>query len=78
MRKLKWASLSAAIILSLSGCDTMSEKVELPLPPPLTYPSITAEELQCLSDKTYEALVVRDTMCRTRVETLEDIIRSTH
>ena len=80
MKKLSVTlALVAATILSLSGCcSVVPDPVKIPVPPPITYPNISAEELACLSDKAYEALAVRDTMCRERVKTLEDIIKSTY
>lgn len=69
------------IILSamlLSSCCATPDQAKLPLPPKQTYPTIKAEELSCLSDKAYEALVVRKTMCESRIETLRNIIKKTH
>lgn len=71
-------SLVAATILSLSACCGVSEQARLSVPASPDYPTIPAEQLQCLSDEAYGALVVRDTMCRERIKTLKDIIRSTH
>lgn len=78
MRASRLASLLAAIILSLSGCGATLEPVRLEVPPSLTLPTIPAEALTCLSDDAYEALVVRDTLLRARIKTLEDIILTTH
>lgn len=68
--------LVSAIILS--SCAGTPGKVTLPLPPEPTYPRIKASELECLSDATYEKLMVRDVMKTERIETLRNIIKSTH
>lgn len=70
MRKL---TLLAATIF-LSSC---SFAVKLPLPPQPDYPTVTASELQCLSDTAYESLVRRDKLKSAHIERLENIIKST-
>lgn len=69
--------LASAIIL-LSSCCSIPDQAKLPIPPTPVYPTIEEAELQCLTDHTYEKLMVRDTMCIERVTTMEDIIRATH
>lgn len=69
-------ALLLAATLILSSCSTWNTKyvpVSLPLPPPLTV-NLTEEELACLSDTTYEKIVLMD----KRIKTLEGIILSTH
>lgn len=67
-------SLLLAVTLILSSCTTVKYiPVSLPLPPPLTV-NLTEEELACLSDTTYEKIVLMD----KRIKTLEGIIRSSH
>lgn len=75
-------TLAAAIILS-SGCSWFTPRVEyipveLPLPPEITLPTIPAEDLECLPDAAYEALVKRDQLQTERRRMLREIIRSTH
>ena len=70
--KYLWILLSA---ITLSSC-AYPVPVKLPLPEPQTYPTIKAEDLKCLSDKVYEALVIRDEMKTRRIETLTKIIKA--
>lgn len=78
MKRLNVLVLAVAAIILSSCCSTVSEIPQLAdkIPPEPQYPSIPAEQLDCLTDEAYEALVVRDTMCRERNKTLEDLIRS--
>lgn len=71
--KYLWILLAAT---TLASC-AYPVPVKLPLPEPQTYPTIKAESLGCLSDKTYEALVIRDEMKARRIETLIKIIKGT-
>ena len=64
--------------LILASCCGIPSQAKLKLPPDVVYPTIKAEELQCLTDKTYEKLNIRRIRCETRVETLKNIIKSTH
>lgn len=66
------------LVLVLSSCCGIPSQAKLPLPPEVNYPTIKADDLACLSDKTYEALNVRRVMCETRVKTLRKIIKTTH
>ncbi len=77
MHAIKLAA-AAAIILSLSACCTSPGQPRLPLPPPVQYPTVKSAELSCLTDQAYLALTERDAICRARVRTLENIIKSTH
>jgi hypothetical protein len=63
------------ITLMISGCTTIKyEPVELTLPPPLGEEQrLTNEELECVSDKTYQKIVTLD----KRRSTLRSIILST-
>lgn len=74
---MKRLILISAIILLVSSCSTI-EPVKLPLPPPLVVPTIQPEDLSCLSDEAYDALVKRDKLKSARIQTLIDIIKSTH
>ena len=67
--------LSATI---LSSCGTVISQAKLPLPPEVVYPAISGHELQCLTDNVYKKLNTRRALCEARVETLRNIIKSTH
>jgi len=67
--------LSAMI---LSSCGNIPAQAKLPLPPKIVYPAILGGELQCLSDNTYKKLNTRRSLCESRIETLRNIIKSTH
>ncbi len=73
---MKKLILLGVIILS-SACVSDPVAVKLPLPPPIELPRIPADELQCLSNDAYAALVRRDKLRAERISTLESIIRST-
>ena len=69
------------LALILSGCGTAPVEyvtTPLPLPPRPELPAINGEQLQCLSDEAYSAIVTRDRGRREYSETLEAIIQSTH
>jgi len=70
----KWVILLA---ITLSSCGSL-EPVRLPLPPPLVTPTVTRDEVKCLSDDAYERLVIRDRLKDARIKTLTDVIKSTH
>ena len=73
MKKLNLL-VAATLIISLSSCTTVKfVPVAIPLPPPLQV-NLTEEELACLSDTTYDKIVLMD----KRIITLENIIKSTH
>ncbi len=72
------AALAIISSVSLAGCCTIPGQPRLPLPPPIQYPAVKATELSCLSDIAYLTLTERDALCRARVRTLENIIKSTH
>jgi len=75
---MKSLILISAILIS--GC-ALPVAPELPLPPPLQLPALTEEQetrlKQCDYD-IFEVLVRRETTRQRRIETLENIIRSTH
>lgn len=77
MKPLNVLVLATAAILS-SACCHVSELPNLKdkIPPEPAYPSVKASELSCLSQSAYERLVWRDTLCRERIKTLEDVINS--
>ena len=65
------------IILLLISCSHQSV-VELPLPAPLVLEGVPSESLECLSDEAYKQLVDRDIALQQRINTLREIIQSTH
>ncbi len=76
-------TLSIAVILTAlitSGCTTTEyiySDVELSYPVRRALPVVPSAELSCLSDETFRALVLRETILKTRVRLLERIIDST-
>lgn len=73
--------LAIALVLTLAGCaapPTEYVTAPLPMPPRPELPSLSGEQLQCLSDEAYRDLVRRDQMRREYAEQLEAVIRSTH
>lgn len=79
------APAALAAVLFMSGCATPpAEVVTVPVvvalesPPRPILPQVTEEELQSLSDETYERLVTRQRLLRQYAEELEGIIQSTH
>jgi hypothetical protein len=74
-------SIKALIIASaifLSSCTTVATVAKLPIPPRPDFPPIPANELMCLTDQAYSDLVLISKLWINHVETLENIIRSTH
>lgn len=74
MHKVNQLTLLSGIIL-VSSCSTC-EPIKLNLPPPIIQEVIEPHELGCISDGAYKALVRNDIACTTRVQTLENIIKS--
>ena len=80
MRLLKITPLLIAITL-ISGCSCVNSKAKLNLPPELVIPQslkIQAEEIKGLTDKTVDKLIKRDKLKDARIDTLQNIIKSTH
>ena len=80
---LKRSKLAAAITLlavTSTGCATRTEYqlAPLPLPPRPELPTIAADDLACLSDRTYDALAWRDKARRQYADELEVIIKTSH
>lgn len=74
-------ALALAMTLALGGCSTPQVRyvtAPLPLPPRPELPTLTGNQLQCLSDEAYKAIVRRDRLRREYAEQLEAVIRSTH
>lgn len=69
------------LVMLMAGCTTPAIEyvtTPLPLPPRPELPSVSGEQLQCLSDEAYTALANRDRQRREYAELLESIIQSTH
>lgn len=79
-RKLLTALVLGAAIISSSCTTTEPVFVQEPLtlPDRPTLPRIPADELACLADDAYEALVERDAIQASHIERLEAIILTTH
>jgi hypothetical protein len=75
--RLKTIILLIAISSSIS-CSSVPTIPRLKLPPPITYPAITAGEVSCLADNVFNKIKKRDKLKSARIETLRDIIKSTH
>jgi hypothetical protein len=65
------------ICLLLTGCATKRNTFYLTKPPRPVMPAIEASQLECLSDETYRAIVMRDSLRRWYAEELEAVIDST-
>lgn len=80
---LRRSRLAVAIISATAisaGCTTTKVEYQLAplsLPPRPELPSISAEQLECLGNDTYESLVTRQRLRRQYTEGLELIIKST-
>lgn len=81
---MKGALIHAMMFLafSLSGCSTttvpMFVQEPLPIPDRPVLPTVKADDLACLSDEAYGALVQRDAVLAAHVRRLEAIIKTTH
>jgi hypothetical protein len=75
--KLRTIILLTAIS-SLISCSSIPTQARLKLPPEITYPVITSQEVQCLTDNTFNKIKKRDKLKSARIETLTEIIKATH
>ena len=64
--------------LFLINCSHIPTNAVLPLPPELIVPTISVQEVECLSDKTFLKIMKRDKLKSARIETLKAVIRTTH
>lgn len=74
MRKM--LLLVAAILVS--SCCGIPQQAELPLPSLPIWPELNDSELACVSNKTYEKIVLLDVACKESIKTHQNIIKSTH
>lgn len=73
--------MASVIFLNLTACATTTEvfiSEPLPLPDRPTVPTVSGDDLECISDEAYEALAVRDQIRVEHIRRLEGIILSTH
>jgi len=72
-------ALATGSMLAAAGC-THTEYVQTPLPRPPrpNVPTLSGDQLQCLSDDAYKAIVNRDRAKTEHIERLESVIESTH
>lgn len=75
--KLRTITLLIAASFSIS-CAGFGSNPKLDLPPELIVPSISADEVKCLPDNVFNKIKRRDKLKSARIETLKNIIRSTH
>jgi len=67
------------LALFISGCaTTVPVTTKLPIPERPHLPPIPGSEMQCLSDEAYSALREGRKLLLNHIETLENIIGSTH
>jgi len=64
------------ICIALSSCS--SHITKLPLPDELQLPKIKAAELECLATDPLNRLATRDRLQENRINTLTNIIKTTH
>jgi len=76
--RLKTITLLIVTSFWISACGSIPTQAKLPLPPEITYPVITADEVQCLTDNVFNKIKMRDKLKSARIETLKNIIKTTH
>ena len=68
--------LSAIFLVSCSTTSYVTNPLPLPVQP--IYEKVLSDELMCLTDESYERLAKSIKQRNAHIETLEDIIESTH
>ncbi len=76
-KTLKKMMLLIVVSLWISSCSTIPTNAVLKLPPEINYPSISPEEVSCLTDNVFNKLKKRDKLKAARIDTLKSIIRAT-
>jgi len=76
--RLKMITLLIVTSFWISACSPIPTQARLPLPPELTYPVITAQEVSCLTDGAFNKIKKRDKLKSARIHTLTEIIKTTH
>lgn len=64
-------------IVIFSGCTTTYTVAELPLPPRPELPTVSGQELSCLSDDVYRRMAKRQALLIEYTKRLEGIIKTT-
>lgn len=67
-----------SVITLIASCQTIAVVPQLPLPEKPVLPAIVGDDLSCLSDEAYTALVRRDKLQDNYINTLRTIIETTH
>jgi len=75
--KLRMIKLLIASLFLIS-CSSVPTIPHLKLPPPITYPVVMAGEVSCLTNEAFNKIKKRDKLKSARIETLRNIIKSTH
>jgi len=77
---MKNATLIAIAIFFLSACGakTVYVTTELPLPERPVFAKVTGAELECLVQPAYDRLETSIKQRNAHIETLENIIKTTH
>jgi hypothetical protein len=73
--------LLLAALLLLSGCTTAYRYVAVPpglIPPRAELPAISSDQLQCLTDETYTALVTRERLLLDELDDYRALIWNKH
>jgi len=60
------------------SCGHIPSNAILKLPPKLIIPTISASEVSCLTDNVFNKIKKRDKLKSARIQTLRNIIKSTH
>ena len=73
--KLTAILLTASFLIS---CSSIGSQARLPLPPPIDYPKVSLEEVECLPDEVKKKILKRDRLKTARIKALTNTIRKTH
>jgi len=77
--KIKYKLIALLIATTfLISCSTIPTNAVLKLPPKISYPVISSGEVSCLTNSAFNKIKKRDKLKSARIETLKNIIRSTH
>jgi len=78
--KAKYKATTLLIVTSFLtiSCGHIPSNATLKLPPKLIVPTISASEVSCLTNNVFNKIKKRDKLKSARIETLRNIIKSTH
>ena len=75
-------TLAIALAPTLPGCSLPEREVyvqePIPVPPRPDVPTVSAEDLDCLSDDAYRDLAERDAVMEAHIWRLESLLQTTH